>query len=69
MDKVFLVYERSFYEQEFGATDYNDIPVAVFPTAELAEEYIKNNSKPEKFKGVFDDGALDYLTLPFIEKL
>ena len=56
MDKVFLVYERSFYEQEFGATDCNDIPVAVFPTAELADEYIKKHSKPEKFKGVFDDG-------------
>lgn len=69
MDKVFLVYERSFYEQEFGATDSNDIPVAVFPTAELADEYIKNHRKPEKFKSVFDDGTMDYLTLPFIEKL
>ena len=69
MDKVFLVYERSFYEQEFGATDYNDIPVAVLPTAELAEEYIKKHSKPEEFKGAFDDGSMDYLTLPFIDKV
>ena len=40
MNKVFLVYECSYYEQEFGDIDSNEIPVAVLPTAELAEEYI-----------------------------
>ena len=69
MNKVFLVYECSYYEQEFGDIDSNEIPVAVLPTAELAEEYIKKNSEPEKFNGISDDGTLYYLTLPFIDKL
>ena len=69
MNKVFLVYECSFYEQEFGTIDSNDIPVAVLATAELAEEYIKKNSEPGKFNGLSYDGALYYLTLPFIDKL
>lgn len=68
-NKAYLVYEDSFYEQEFGAIDSNEIPVAVLPTAELAEEYIKKHSKPEKFNGISGDGALYYLTLPFIDKL
>ena len=69
MNKVFLVYECSFYEQEFGSIDSNDIPVVVLATAELAEEYIKKHSKPEKFNGVSGDGAMYYETLPFIDKL
>lgn len=68
MNKAYLVYEESYYEQEFGAIDSNNIPVAVLSTAELAEEYIKKHSKPEKFNGVSGDGAMDYLELPFIDK-
>lgn len=69
MDKVFLVYKCDFYEQDFGSIDSNDIPVAVLATAELAEDYIKKHSKPEKFNGVSRDGAMDYEMLPFIDKL
>lgn len=65
MKTAYLVYEVNLYEQEFGAIDSDEVPVAVFSTEEMAKNYIYNHNHPQSFNGIKGDEELLYMELPF----
>jgi len=65
MKTAYLVYEVNLYEQDFGAIDSDEVPVAVFSTEEFAKNYIYKHNHPQAFNGIKGDRELLYMKLPF----